>query len=227
TPATVRAAAWPSWAAKSPAPVTNSPRRLTGAQTPQCFLGERHERLIRERIDRADVDLAEHVAILAGRVLRPVHEVSIPNGRELFGVDGQHATHLGQPLPLEPALQLLQVGARWRVVKPGPGLRRIGRRGTGLRRIQRIDELLTKARQAVPHLIATHDPVGEPRLINLVDDTAVALEILRAARDELIQRLLGFLAAAQRVAHANTRFGRTRVDRFHLPDTDAAVAAAF
>jgi hypothetical protein len=126
--------------------------------TPQCFLGERHERLVRKRIDRADVDLAEHVGIVAGCVLRPVHEVRIPNDRELCGVDRQHATHLGQPLTLEPVLQLLEVGARRRVVKPRSGLRRIGRRGIGRRRIQRIDELLAKARQAIAHLVATHDP---------------------------------------------------------------------
>jgi hypothetical protein len=48
---------------------------------------------------------------------------------------------------------------------------------------------------------------------------------LRAARDELIQRLFGFLATAERVAYANTRHGCTRVDRFYLPDADAAVAA--
>src|SRR5262249_48953085 len=55
----------------------------TGVHTPQCFLGERHERLVRERMDLADVDLAEHVGLFTGRVLRPVHEVSIPNNREL------------------------------------------------------------------------------------------------------------------------------------------------
>src|SRR5262249_24957612 len=103
--------------------------------------------------------------------------------------------------------------------------RRIGRRGTGRRWIQRIDELLAKARQAVAHLVATYEPVSEPRLISLVDDVAVALEILRAARDELLQRLFGFLAAAQRLAYTNSRRGCARVDRFHLPHTDAAVAA--
>jgi hypothetical protein len=100
-------------------------------------------------MDLADVDLAEHVGIVAGRVLRPVHEVSIPNNRELCGVDRQDATHLGQPLPLEPVLQLLEVGARRRVVKPRSRLRRIGRRGTGRRRIQGIDQLLAKARDAM------------------------------------------------------------------------------
>src|SRR5262245_49454307 len=110
-------------------------------------------------------------------------------------------------------------------MKPRPGLRRIRPDGTGRHRIQRIDELLAKARHPIAHQVATHDPVGEPRLINLVDDTAVALEILCAARDELIQRLFGFLAAAHRVAYADPRHGCTRIDRFHLPKTDAVVAA--
>src|SRR5262249_48680506 len=91
-------------------------------------------------------------------------------------------------------------------------------------RIQRVDELLAEARHAVAHLVATDDAVREPGLIGLVDDAAVALEILRAARDELIQRLLVLLAVAQRVAYTNTRPGRARVDRFHFPNTDAAVA---
>jgi len=57
--------------------------------------------------------------------------------------------------------QLLKIGARGRIIEAWPWLRRVGRRGPGRDRIQRIEELLTEAGNAIAHLLAAQDAVDE------------------------------------------------------------------
>src|SRR5262249_47176512 len=150
--------------------------------------------------------------------------IRIPDYRQVGRVDRQDATPLRQPLRLEPMFQLLKIGARGRIIEAWPWFRRGGRRGAGRDRIQRIYEQLTEDGNPMARRIQPHAAVDESRLIGLIDDAAVVLEVARAAREELIDRLHGLDAAARRMAHAHATNQRLAwVDRFALPDADAAI----
>ena len=60
--------------------------------------GKRSERVVRKRVDRADVDLAKDVGIGAIGVLLPIEKIGIPQDRQLRLVYADDAAELVQPL---------------------------------------------------------------------------------------------------------------------------------
>ena len=68
--------------------------------------------------------------------------------------------------------------------------------GSRLGRVEGIDALLAESRNAIPHEIAAHDPVGKPPLENLVDHALAAPEVWLALRKQRRERHCCLDAAA-------------------------------
>src|SRR5262245_10385971 len=80
------------------------------------------ERLVRKRVDRANVDLAKDVGVCAIGVLFPIKKIGIPQDRQLRLFDADDAAELVQPLLFEVVLETLEVWTCGRIVKAWTGL---------------------------------------------------------------------------------------------------------
>src|SRR5438067_1697886 len=101
--------------------------------------------LVRDREDRANVDLAQNVAVFARRGSWSIEKIGVPDDGQRRGVNAQDLHHLRRPLGfhLRPErLKWPRVGtmhdARTRL--RGRGVRAFGRRW-----YQRLDELVPEA----------------------------------------------------------------------------------
>src|SRR5262249_45884892 len=180
-------------------------------------------RLLREGIDRADVDLAKDVGIIARCGLRTIEEIGVPDHRQRTRLDAKRPAEGWQPLLFHSRLDGLEVRCSGRVVAARSGLRSLGQSRTGWRGEQRIDLLVPKAGHLVTNQVAANHSFGEPLLIGLVDDVTGTGQVALASGNELADRDVFLDAAAKSMPDAYaSRISRTPSS---LPPPIAAVSA--
>src|SRR6185437_15652930 len=153
-------------------------------------------------------------AVAAVRRLRPEQEIGVPQGRQGAVGKVEQALHRWRPVALETGAQSLEGHLVWRQ----HGLCR--GQAEHIARLRR--ELPREAHEPAARHVAAHHAFDDARLVRMVDQPALAGEVLPAMVEEFAQRHLDRRAVAmRRLLQAQAR----SFERGDLPDTLAAIAA--
>src|SRR5579884_568615 len=196
----------------------------SGTARGQSLLGrprQRDQSRIREGVDGTDVDFAQDVSVLAGRGLRAVEEIGIPEDRQRMGLYVKRLAESVQPLVFHLLFDGLKVRCRGRIVETRAGLRSLLRRRAGWGGKQRIDRLMSKSGDFGPGQITADRAFGKAFLIGLIDDATRTRKIGFALGEKGVERNVLLDTAAQSMADAHER--RIRGMPLDFPHAVAAV----